>query len=284
MSGWMDLLAAYMSYQAADKASKPGKISNTITPQQQWLFDKLKGLIDYSPTRDYVSSYADSYLKGMNAPGGSLNWKPTFKSDYMKDQQPLPNMSVDLSKLPIFQGDKTGKMPWNAGYTGPGIGGKAGGTASGFNAGNLTGPRGNAIGGGAGRRPGGLMQDVGPETGDWSPDYYNNAFNTGGNIHTQPPDPYSNPNGPRDEYGLLIDSMNNTNFTDIVRPNQDGTVSLHFPGMPQPSTLSQQQWAQLQANEGKFKQWFAANAQKVYAYAREHKVDILKAALMLFGI
>jgi len=123
MSGWMDLVAAYLQYEAADKASNK-KPQYSISPQQSWLFDKLKDLMNYSPTRDYVSSYADSYLKGMNAPNGSLNWKPTFQSDYMKGQQPLPNMSVDLSKLPIFQGDKNGQMPWNPNYTGPGIGGK----------------------------------------------------------------------------------------------------------------------------------------------------------------
>jgi len=157
MSGWMDLVAAYLQYEAADKASNK-KPKYSISPQQSWLFDKLKDLMNYSPTRDYVSSYADSYLKGMNAPNGSLNWKPTFQSDYMKGQQPLPNMSVDLSKLPIFQGDKNGQMPWNPNYTGAGIGGKP-----------------TVPGGSTGSGSKGALQPDG-SYGPIMPGYYNPAF------------------------------------------------------------------------------------------------------------
>jgi len=286
MSGWMDLVAAYLQYEAADKASNK-KPQYSISPQQSWLFDKLKDLMNYSPTRDYVSSYADSYLKGMNAPNGSLNWKPTFQSDYMKGQQPLPNMSVDLSKLPIFQGDKNGQMPWNPNYTGAGIGGKPTVPGAGTKTTQPFGGRGML-------RPG-FQNTVGAGSGDWSQDYYNNSFNGGsgyGGTNPNSPD-YAGPkapNGagtgepPRNEYGQLIDSMNNTNFADVVHKNADGTVSLSFPGMPQPSTLSAQQWAQLQSREAAFKQFFATNMQKITDYAKANKMDIFRAALLLFGL
>lgn len=121
---WADLLSAYLQYKAADKASDQ-KPQYSISPQMDELFQRMMGLVDYSPTRDYISTYADGFIKSQNAPGGALSWKPTYQSDYMKNQPPLPNTAMDLSKLAggIFNGDKNGLMPWNAGFTGPGIGG-----------------------------------------------------------------------------------------------------------------------------------------------------------------
>lgn len=282
---WANLVALWLQQRAADKAADQ-KPQYTISPQMQQLFDKLMGLINYSPTRDYVSSYADSFIKSQNAPGGALSWKPEFKSEYMQGQPPLPNTGLDLSKLPIFQGDKLGKMPWNAGYTGPGIGGKP--TGSGvkpkFTPGSGPVPSGGGRAGGYGGVGAPFMQTAPPEGGGWSDDYYNNPYNplVGGGLGNDPWNVVGGGDGPRDQYGQLITNMNSTNFTDVVKPNADGTVSLYFPGMPKPSTLTAEQWQRLQANEAAFKKFMTEQAEKIKQYAATNKIDIFKAAVMLF--
>ena len=153
---WSDALAAYFQYQAAQDASKPGKVGYSITPQMEELFRRMMSNLDYSPTRDYVNSAAHSFLQSQNAPGGVFDYKPTFKSEYMKDNV-LPNMPrIDFNSSAIFKGDTNGLMPWNARYTGPGA------TGGGSNA--NTGPKG--------------VQNADGTWGPISPGYYNPDYTT----------------------------------------------------------------------------------------------------------
>lgn len=103
-TSWLDLITAYLGYRnAKDVQDKRGDTQvKPLTPQEQWVFDYLKGLTQYSPTRDYLSEYSHQFLSGMNAPGGIADWKPEFKSDYMKGNE-LPSMpKVDMSQLPTY--------------------------------------------------------------------------------------------------------------------------------------------------------------------------------------
>lgn len=201
---WYDLLALWMQQQAIKDNKPKGDVSYTMPDWLKPIMDKYAGALNYTPTRDYVSSYVHNYLQGANAPGGVLDYKPTFQTQYMAGNQ-LPSFpKIDMSKG-VFSGDKNGMMPWNYGYTGPGIGGAAAKPPGG-----PVGPKGNPIGGpGAGGGRGGFQQDPG-QLDPWSPDYSQNPYNPKTPGMDDPFGGGANVGGnaPRNEYGLLVTAMN----------------------------------------------------------------------------
>lgn len=70
------------------------------TEEEKWRFGETKKLASYSPTRDYISSFAHNMLSGIAGMGTP---DLQFKSPYMKDQKAFGGWQMpkfDISNLP----------------------------------------------------------------------------------------------------------------------------------------------------------------------------------------
>lgn len=131
MSIW-DLLGAYMAYRGS-KPQNPKDFTPVTTPNEDELFKRITGMLDYSPARSYVSEYADQFLKGMNQPGSAANYSPNYASPLMAGQKVPTGPTIDFNQyMPQY---------WRSDYKGPFY---PGGTAPGNN------PAVNGTGGGGG--------------------------------------------------------------------------------------------------------------------------------------
>lgn len=81
------------------------------TESEKWLLDRQKELYNYSPARDYISSYADQWLKGLNM--NPENFK--FMSGELSGQPfagGIKMPTIDFSKMPQYWKDPAaGKKP-----------------------------------------------------------------------------------------------------------------------------------------------------------------------------
>jgi hypothetical protein len=99
---WGDALNAAMQlymYQDQKKRADrdPTFIQVPPTPEETWRFDKTKELFNYSPTRDYMGTFANSFLTGMNGMTKAPDFG--FVSPALKGQKPFGGM-----QMPDFAG------------------------------------------------------------------------------------------------------------------------------------------------------------------------------------
>lgn len=122
MANYLDLIIAlgsmYAQRQRDKENNKPPTFQQApLTEQEQWLFDRQKELYGYSPTRDYISSYGDSFIKSVNAPGGVGDASPNYASPFMKGSQLPPMPKVNMGP---GGGMPQGTPYWKPDYKRPG--------------------------------------------------------------------------------------------------------------------------------------------------------------------
>lgn len=112
------VIAAALQYwqQHQGNGSTPNFYNVPPTPSEEWLLQRQKDLDKYSPARDYISSYADQFLKGVNYdPSGFKFMSPNLQGQPFAGGLSMPK--IDFSKMPEYWKNPTATAPTKVGTT-----------------------------------------------------------------------------------------------------------------------------------------------------------------------